>query len=56
MKKTFVIATLCAFFVGAKAQCGWTGYEVKAENNYTNYNVRYASNATTTPNVCVASI
>lgn len=44
MKKTFVIATLCAFFVGAKAQCGWTGYEVKAENNYTNYNVRYASN------------
>ena len=55
MKKTFVIATLCAFFVGAKAQCGWTGYEVKAENNYTNYNVRYASNPKDARH-CVVSI
>ena len=28
----------------AFGQCGKCGYEVKAENAYTNYNVRYASN------------
>ena len=28
----------------ATAQGCWKGYEVKAENSYTNYNVRYACN------------
>lgn len=45
MKKTLLIAALCLAAFTAKAQCGgWKGYEVKAENSYTNYNVRYASN------------
>ena len=45
MKKTLIAAALCLLSFGARAQtCGWRGYEVKAENSYTNYNVRYASN------------
>ena len=44
MKKTILIAALMVCGLAAKAQCGWTGYEVKAENGYTNYNVRHASN------------
>ena len=45
MKKTLIAAALCLLAVGAKAQCNaWKGYEMKAENSYTNYNVRYACN------------
>lgn len=40
-----MIAALCLMAFAAKAQdCGWKGYDVKAENSYTNYNVRYSSN------------
>lgn len=45
MKKTFIIAALCLAALSAKGQvCGRSSYEVKAENGYTNYNVRYSSN------------
>ncbi len=45
MKKTLIIAALCLVAFAAEAQdCKWKGYDVKAENNYTNYNVRYSSN------------
>ena len=46
MKKTTIIAMLCLLTLSSHAQesCAWKGYEVKAENSYTYYNVRYASN------------
>lgn len=45
MKKTLMVAALCLAAFTANAQdCGKKGYEVKSENNYTNYNVRYSSN------------
>lgn len=45
MKKTLIAVALCLAVFTAKAQCcGETGYEVKAENSYTTYNVRYSSN------------
>ena len=46
MKKTTIIVMLCLLTLSSHAQesCAWKGYEVKAENSYTYYNVRYASN------------
>ncbi len=44
MKKTLLTIALCLVAGMGFAQENWTGYEVKAENAYTNYNVRYASN------------
>lgn len=43
MKKTFLAAALCMMAATAFAQCGFSGYEVKAENAWTNYNVRWAT-------------
>ena len=45
MKKLFITTTMClAAFMASAQCCGNSAYEVKAENAYTNYNVRYASN------------
>ena len=45
MKKlTLILAAMVLTASQAFGQCGKCGYEVKAENAYTNYNVRYASN------------
>ena len=45
MKKlTLILAAMVLTASQAFGQCGKCGYEVKAENSYTNYNVRYASN------------
>ena len=45
MKKFFITTTMClAAFMASAQCCGNSAYEVKAENAYTNYNVRYASN------------
>ena len=45
MKKlTLILAVMVLTASQAFGQCGKCGYEVKAENAYTNYNVRYASN------------
>lgn len=44
MKKTLLTLTLAMAAIVGNAQCGWNGYEVKAENAWTNYNVRYSSN------------
>lgn len=45
MKKLFITTTMCLAALMASAQCREnSAYEVKAENAYTNYNVRYASN------------
>ena len=45
MKKLFITTTMCLAALMASAQCCEnSAYEVKAENAYTNYNVRYASN------------
>ena len=44
MKKlTLILAVMVLTASQAFGQCGKCGYEVKAENAYTNYNVRYAS-------------
>ena len=43
MKKKLLIFAFCMVATVGFAQCS-QGYEVKAENNYTNYNVRYACN------------
>ena len=44
MKKlTLILAAMVLTASQAFGQCGKCGYEVKAENGYTNYNVRYAS-------------
>lgn len=43
MKKTLLTIALCLVAGMGFAQ-EWDGYEVKAENSYTNYNVRHASN------------
>ena len=44
MKKTILSFALLLLASAGFAQCGKNvGYEVKAENAYTNYNVRYAS-------------
>lgn len=44
MKKTILTAALCCFALAGFAQgCGSKGYEVKAENAYTHYNVRWAT-------------
>ena len=44
MKKlTLILAAMVLTASQAFGQCGKCGYEVKAENAYTNYNVRYAS-------------
>lgn len=44
MKK--IVLSLAMFMIAAAgfAQCSKVGYEVRAENAYTNYNVRLASN------------
>ena len=45
MKKlTLILAAMVLTASQAFGQCGKCSYEVKAENAYTNYNVRYASN------------
>ena len=45
MKKLFITTTMCLAALMASAQCREnSAYKVKAENAYTNYNVRYASN------------
>lgn len=44
MKKTMMTIAFCLVAGFGFAQCGMKGYEVKAENAYTNYNLRYASN------------
>ena len=45
MKKTILSLAILLVASAGFAQCSkQTGYEVKAENAYTNYNVRYASN------------
>ena len=45
MKKLFITTTMClAAFMASAQCCENSAYEVKAENAYTNYNVRYASN------------
>ena len=45
MKKTILSLAMLLLASAGFAQCGKNaGYEVKAENAYTNYNVRYASN------------
>ena len=45
MKKLFITTTMCLAAFMASAQCREnSAYEVKAENAYTSYNVRYASN------------
>ena len=45
MKKLFITTTMClAAFMASAQYCENSAYEVKAENAYTNYNVRYASN------------
>ena len=44
MKRIVITVSMCLAVVMASAQgCGCKSYEVKAENAYTNYNVRYAS-------------
>lgn len=43
MKKIMLAAMMCSFSLLGYAQCGFKGYEVKAENAYTNYNVRWAT-------------
>jgi 4-deoxy-L-threo-5-hexosulose-uronate ketol-isomerase len=44
MKKTLLTIALCLFAgVGMAQKCCSTGYEVKAENAYTNYNMRWAT-------------
>lgn len=43
MKKSFFTLALCCFAYLGFAQCSFKGYEVKAENAYTNYNVRWAT-------------
>lgn len=43
MKKTFLTIAFCLVAGMGFAQCCFKGYEVKAENSYTNYNVRWAS-------------
>lgn len=43
MKKLFLSIALCLFTYAGFAQCRFKGYEVKAENAYTNYNVRWAT-------------
>ena len=44
MKKTILTAALCCFALAGFAQgCCSKGYEVKAENAYTHYNVRWAT-------------
>ena len=59
MKKTILSLAMLLLASAGFAQCGKNaGYEVKAENAYTNYNVRYASNprdAIMTPSVFVVS-
>ena len=43
MKKTILSLAMLLLASAGFAQCGKNaGYEVKAENAYTNYNVRYA--------------
>ena len=50
MKKlTLILAAMVLTASQAFGQCGKCGYEVKAENAYTNYNVRYASNPMDAP-------
>ena len=44
MKKTLMTLAFCLVAGFGFAQCGAKGYETKAENAYTNYNLRYASN------------
>lgn len=44
MKKTLMTLAFCLVAGFGFAQCGTKGYETKAENAYTNYNLRYASN------------
>lgn len=43
MKKTLLILAWCGFALTGFAQDCFKGYEVKAENAYTNYNVRWSS-------------
>lgn len=44
MKKIILSVALCCFALqGFSQECGFKGYEVKAENAYTNYNVRWAT-------------
>ena len=42
-KKIFLIAALFMATIAGNAQCNFKGYEVKAENAYTYYNVRWAT-------------
>ena len=42
-KKIFFIAALFMATIAGNAQCNFKGYEVKAENAYTYYNVRWAT-------------
>lgn len=44
MKRILLTAALLAGSLSLSAQCGWDGYEVKTENSYTHYSVRYSSN------------
>ena len=43
MKKTLLTSALLCFALAGFAQDCFKGYEVKAENAYTNYNVRWAT-------------
>ena len=61
MKKILMTTAICLAAISVNAQCKHKGYEVKAENSYTNYCVRQASNPrdakrATTHSVCVTSI
>ena len=44
MKKSMLSLVFCLMAGLGHAQCSEATYEVKAENAYTHYNVRYASN------------
>ena len=44
MKKILMTTAICLAAISGNAQCKHKGYEVKAENSYTNYCVRQASN------------
>ena len=44
MKKILLSMAMMFAATAATAQGCWKGYEVRAENSYTNYNVRYACN------------
>ena len=44
MKKILMTTAICLAAISVNAQCKHKGYEVKAENSYTNYCVRQASN------------